>query len=401
MVINDIITVKVPPSWVWVKVTTDEGLTGWGEAYLECHGDTVIAEVERIKPYLIGKDPTAVEQRWQDMYASGTGYVGGPVKMSAISGIDMALWDIKGKAANQPIYRLLGGPTREGVTMYHSYVTGEPRFVEPGDPYRARYKDSPRRLPSQMTREERLEGVAAGGRGYMSLGYHCLKMHVGISRDFTGQSAVDMIAENVATARAAMGADALLAIDVHNPQPMMALKLAQKIEPYNLLFMEEPVSVERIEDLALVAGRTTIPIAAGERWMGKWDFHRALDAGARVLQPDIAHAGGITELKKIAAVAECYGAYMAPHCPLSILSMAASFQLAMGIPNFLVQEHNEVNDYLLDGKIVYGYGFLKTPFTLEADGMVYVSEAPGLGIDIDEESLREIMRKKEWTVARG
>jgi galactonate dehydratase len=401
MRIADIVTIKVPPSWVWVKVLTDEGLTGWGEPYLECHGDTIIAEVERIKPFLLGKDPTAVEQRWQDMYTCGTGYVGGPVKMSAISGIDMALWDIKGKAAGLPIFRLLGGPARDGILMYHSYGFGEPRFVEPGDPYRAIYRDKPRKPPSEISRDERLDAIATAARGYREWGYRCLKMHVNIRQDFTGQGAIGAIAENVAAARAAMGSEALLAIDVHNPQPQMALKLAHKIERYDMLFMEEPVSVERIEDLAIVAGRTTIPIAAGERWMGKWDFRRALDAGARVLQPDIAHAGGITELKKIAAIAECYNAYMAPHCPLSIMSMAASFQLGMGIPNLLVQEHNEVNDYRLDGKTLYGYGYLKTPYVLDGDGMIRLSEAPGLGIEIDEESLDEIIKTKEWTVARG
>jgi galactonate dehydratase len=192
-----------------------------------------------------------------------------------------------------------------------------------------------------------------------------------------------------------------LAIDVHNPQPQVAIKLGKHLEPYNPLFMEEPVYTERIEDLAFVARETTVPIAAGERWMGKWDFHRALDAGARILQPDIAHAGGITELKKIAAIAECYGAYMAPHCPLSILSLAACFQLGASISNFLVQEHNEVNDYRLDGKTLLGYGYLKQPFVLEDDGHVTLDEKPGLGIDIDEENLHMLIHEKPWSVQRG
>ncbi len=135
--------------------------------------------------------------------------------------------------------------------------------------------------------------------------------------------------------------------------------------------------------------------------MGKWDFHRALDAGARVLQPDIAHAGGITELKKIAGVAECYGAYMAPHCPLSIISLAASLQLGMGIPNALVQEHNEVNDYRQDGKTLLGYGFIENPYVLSDDGLLHLSEAPGLGFEVDEESIHLIIQTKEWTVTRG
>lgn len=399
MKITAIHTLKVPPSWVWVKVETDEGLIGWGEPYLECHGDTVIAEVERLKPFLLGKDPTAVEQRWQDMYNSGVQYVGGPVKMSAISGLDMALWDIKGKAAGLPVFRLLGGPTREGILMYHSCVAGEPRFVEPGDPYRAAFRQKPH--VAAATKEGKRAQLVQGAKGLAEWGYHCQKLHVNIPRDFTGQKVIAAIVEQVAVIRETLGEDLELAIDIHNPQPQMAIKLARQLEPYNLLFLEEPVFTERIEDLALVAGGTTIPIAAGERWMGKWDFRRALDAGARVLQPDIAHAGGITELKKIAAIAECYGAYMAPHCPLSIISLAASLQLGMGIPNMLVQEHNEVNDYRLDGKTLFGYGYFKKPYVLSDDGMVYLNEAPGLGFEVDEESLEHIIATKEWTVARG
>ena len=399
MQITGIHTLKVPPSWVWVKIETDEGFIGWGEPYLECHGDAVIAEVERLKPFLLGKDPTAVEQRWQDMYNSGTQYVGGPIKMSAISGIDMALWDIKGKAAGLPVYRLLGGPTREGILMYHSCVTGEPRFVEPGDPYRAAFKHQTR--SGDESKAGLRAQIAQGAKGLLEWGYHCQKLHVNISRDFTGQKSIAAIVERVAVIRDTVGEDIELAIDVHNPQPQMAIKLAQQLEPYHLLFMEEPVFTERVEDLALVASHTTIPIAAGERWMGKWDFHRALDAGARVLQPDIAHAGGITELKKIAGFAECYGAYMAPHCPLSIISLAASLQLGMAIPNMHVQEHNEVNDYRQAGKTLLGYGYIKNPYVLSETGLVHPSEAPGLGFEVDEESVQRMIKTKEWTVARG
>lgn len=399
MRITEITTIKVPPSWVWVKVETDEGIVGWGEPYLECHGDTVIAEVERMKPFLLGKDPTAVERRWQDMYDSGVAYVGGPIKMSAISGIDVALWDIKGKAAGLPIHRLLGGPTREGILMYHACGGGEPRFVEPGEPYRAAFRGEARKPPA--TREERLDAVRAGARGLVGWGYRCLKMHVGIPRDFTRQHTIDAIAEQVAATREAVGPDVELAIDIHNPQPQMAVKLCRLIERYNPLFVEEPVYTERIEDLAIVAAGTTIPVAAGERWMGKWDFLRALDAGARVLQPDTVHAGGITELRKIAVAAECYGAYVAPHNPLSVVSLAASLQLGMGINNYLVQEHNEVNDYRKDGKTYLGYGYLKQPFELGDDGLVRLTEAPGLGIEIDEEAVAEMIKTKEWTVARG
>lgn len=399
MKITGITTLKVPPSWVWVRIDTDEGLSGWGEPYLECHGDTVIAEVERMKPFLLGKDPTAVEQRWREMYDSGVQYVGGPVKMSAISGVDMALWDIKGKAAGLPVYRLLGGPTRDALPVYHACGAGKPRFVDPGEPYRAAFRGLAQN--AAQTRAETLAAVAEGARGLAEWGYRCLKFHVSMRRDFTRQQTIDEIVEEVAAARNAVGDQIEIAIDVHNPQPLLAVRLAQKLEPYHLLFLEEPVFTERVEDLAVVAGRTTIPVAAGERWMGKWDFHRALDAGARILQPDIAHAGGITELRKIAAVAECYGAYLAPHCPLSVISMAASFQLGAGIPNYLVQEHNEVNDYRLGGKTLFGYGYLKEPYVLGDDGAVRLSEAPGLGIEIDEKSVSEIIQKKKWTVARG
>ena len=399
MKIVSIETMKVPPSWVWVKVTTDEGLVGLGERYLECHGDAVIAEVERMKPFLLGEDPTAVEHMWQIMYNSGVAYVGGPIKMSAISGLDMAFWDIKGKALGQPIYKLLGGPTRTRIPFYHATGAGIPHHVEPGDPYwKSRPGDAPHKPPKD--RDEMAQRAVDGAKELVSWGYRTLKFHVGMSYDFTRQDRIEEIVAMVAAVRKAVGDTIELGIDVHNPQPQMAVKLARRLEPYNMLFMEEPVSIERIQDLRIVAQGTTVPIAAGERWMGKWAFHQALDAGARVLQPDLAHAGGITELKKIAAMAECYGAYMAPHCPLSALAIVASMQLGGGIPNYLVQEHNEVNDSLVDGKTVIGAGYFKKPLVLEDDGCIALPEGPGLGIELDEAGMEAIMAKP-WTVRRG
>ena len=397
MKITAIEQIRIPPSWIWVKVSTDEGIVGWGEPYLEGHVETVYAEVERLRPYLIGQDPTETERLWRVMYQSGLGYVGGPVKMSALSGLDMAFWDIKGKAYGLPVYRLLGGPVRTRLPVYRALGADPIHFVEPGDPYRRGLRQ-PASPPK--SHEAMVSGFAESAREILRWGFRSMKMHVQVSHDFTAQYRISRIRDYVQAVRQAVGPDIELAIDVHNPQPQMALKLAQALEPFDLLFMEEPVPVEQVDDIALIASRTTLPIAAGERWCDKWVFHKALDAGARILQPDLAHAGGFTELKKIAALAECYQAYLAPHCPLSPLSFAACLQLGASLPNYLVQEHNECNDWQENGRTVIGAGYFRQGFVIEDDGCVQLGDAPGLGIEITDETIRQICQKP-WSPIRG
>lgn len=396
MKITQLEILKVPPSWVWIKIHTDEGITGLGEPYLENHADAVIAEVLRMEPFLIGQDPTRVEHLWQVMYNSGLGYKGGPIKMSALSGIDIALWDIAGKAAGLPIYRLLGGAVRDRIKMYRATGGGLPHYIQPGEPYRAGYAGRERPDPKDP------QTWAEGARILVQeWGFRALKVHFGPGEGLEVTSRVDRFGELFAAVREGAGPDVDVAVDIHNPHPAIAMQMIEVLAPHRPLFVEEPMPIERVDALVEIARRTSAPIAAGERWMGKWVFFDALSRGAlSVLQPDICHAGGITECRKIAAMGEAAFAKVALHCPLSPLALAASIQLDAVLPNFLVQEHNEVIDYRENGQTLFGKGYLKQPFVLDAEGCVAVPELPGLGIELDEAGMAEILRMP-WSTQRG
>jgi galactonate dehydratase len=387
--------IKVPPSWVWLRIHTDEGLVGLGEPYLENHPDSVIAEVKRLEPVLLGQDPRRIEALWTAMYEGGSGYKGGAVTMSAISGIDMALWDIAGKAAGLPVHHLLGGATRDRVKMYRAVGAAPPHTVEPGQPYGAGA------APTAVDRWDR-DAWAQGARILVQeWGFRVLKAHVSPGDGLESTSDVDRFADLFAAVREGAGPDVDVAVDVHNPHPRIGMQLVEALAPHRPLFVEEPMPIERTEMLADIARHTTAPLAAGERWMGKWAFFDAVSSGAlAVVQPDLAHAGGITECRKIAAIAEAAFAKVALHCPLSPLALAASIQLDAVIPNFLVQEHNEVNDSRIDGRTVIGRGYLRDPFVLGDDGCVPVPIAPGLGVEIDEDGFAEIMAQP-WREQRG
>jgi galactonate dehydratase len=394
MKITALEVLKVPPSWVWVKVHTDEGLVGLGEPYLENHPDVVIAEVKRLEPFLIGQDPTRVEALWQAMYDSGLGYKGGPIKMSALSGIDIALWDIAGKAAGLPVYRLLGGAVRDRIRMYRATGGALPHCVRPGEPYRAGHR-------AEARRDDPGAWAEAARILTQEWGFRCLKVHFGPGEGLEVTSRLDRFVERFAAVREGAGPDVDVAVDIHNPHPAIALQMIEALALLRPLFVEEPMPIERVDVLVDIARRTSAPIAAGERWMGKWVFFDALAKGAlSVLQPDICHAGGITECRKIAAMGEAAYAMTALHCPLSPLALAASVQLDAAIPNFLVQEHNEVNDWRADGRTYFGYGYFKEPFVLGDDGCVQVPQGPGLGIELDDDGMAEIMARS-WDARRG
>jgi len=390
--------IKVPPSWVWLKIHTDEGITGLGEPYLENHPDSVIAEVLRLEPLLIGEDPTRIEWLWNRMYEGGSGYKGGPVKMSAISGIDMALWDITGKAAGLPVHRLLGGATRDRVLVYRAVGGGRPHVVEPGDPYRAGRRDP---VPGDPKPGSPEAWRAAAAELVHEWGFRALKAHVSPGETPFGTDLVDGMVACFAAAREGAGPGVPVAIDIHNPHPAIARQMLRALAPHRPLFVEEPMPIERVDALAEAVAGSEVPVAAGERWMGKWIFFDALSRGLlAVVQPDLAHAGGITECRKIAAIAEAAYATVALHCPLSPLAFAASVQLDASIPNFLVQEHNEVNDTRDGGRTVIGAGYLRDPFVVGDDGCVEVPNAPGLGVEIDEAGMVRIMAKP-WSTQRG
>ncbi|MCX5989185.1 MAG: galactonate dehydratase [Chloroflexi bacterium] len=390
--------IKVPPSWVWLKIHTDEGITGLGEPYLENHPDSVIAEVLRLEPLLIGEDPRRIEWLWNRMYEGGSGYKGGPVKMSAISGIDMALWDITGKAAGLPVHRLLGGATRDRVLVYRAVGGGRPHVVEPGDPYRAGRRDP---VPGDPKPGSPEAWRAAAAELVHEWGFRALKAHVSPGETPFGTDLVDGMVACFAAAREGAGPGVPVAIDIHNPHPAIARQMLRALAPHRPLFVEEPMPIERVDALAEAVAGSEVPVAAGERWMGKWIFFDALSRGLlAVVQPDLAHAGGITECRKIAAIAEAAYATVALHCPLSPLAFAASVQLDASIPNFLVQEHNEVNDTRDGGRTVIGAGYLRDPFVVGDDGCVAVPNAPGLGVEIDEAGMARIMAKP-WSTQRG
>lgn len=338
-------TFLVKPRWLFLKVHTDVGLIGWGEPIVEGRAKTCAAAVEELGNYLIGKDPRNVTHIWQAMYRHAF-YRGGPVLTSAISGVDMALWDIKGKALGVPVYELLGGPTRNRVRVY------------------AHARD-----PEQLTRWKRA-------------GFRSFKTGVGAShptRIVESPKVIDAVGERFAALREAGGDDVDIAIDFHGAiSPQNAKLMIRELEPYQPMFIEEPVACQNVEAMAEIAKGTHLPIATGERIFTKWGFREILEKGAAsILQPDLCHAGGISEVRLIAGMAEAYYAAIAPHNPLGPISLAAGIQLAASIPNFLCQEQVHLGD-----------GYLKKPFEVR-EGYIDVPEAPGLGIEVDEELLRD------------
>lgn len=360
MKITKMETFFVKPRWLFLKVSTDEGIVGWGEPIVEGRAQTVAAAVQEIGRYLIGQDPRRIEHHWQAIYR-GQFYRGGPVLTSALSGIEHALWDILGKWLGQPVYQLLGGAVRDKIRMYR-WIHGE--------------------TPAEYVADAR-EGIAQG--------FNAFKMGVpGPIQSIDSPAFVGRVVEMVAGVRAELGAEVALAFDFHGKaSPAMAVRLAQALEPYEMLFIEEPVLPENIDAMATVARQTSIPIATGERLFTKWAFREVLEKQAAfVLQPDLSHAGGILECKKIAAMAEAHYAVIAPHCPLGPISLAACLQLDACTPNFLAQEH-----------VTLGEGYIKQPFQLE-DGYMPLPTKPGLGIEVDEDALADKLYDGSWETPR-
>lgn len=353
---------KVPPRWLFLKISTDEGVSGWGEPIVEGRADTVAAAVDELSIYLIGKDPFRIEDMFQILYRGGF-YRGGPVLSSAISGIEQALWDIKGRAFNIPIYEFLGGSARDRIKVY-TWIGGD--------------------RPAQ---------VAEGVRQRMEQGFTAVKMNATPEMHFIdSHEHIEQSAARLATAREVGGPGFGIGMDfhgrVHKP---MAKALAKELEPFHPLFIEEPVLSEHLEALRDIANHTTIPIALGERLYTRWGFKQVLiDGYVDIIQPDLSHAGGILEVRKIAAMAEAFDVAVAPHCPLGPITLAASLQVNACTPNAFIQEmslgihYNEGSD-LLD--------YLVDPSVFQHEnGYIPIPTGPGLGITIDEERVREVAR---------
>ena len=340
----------VPPRWLFLKVTTDEGIAGWGEPVVEGRAATVKTAVEELSDYLIGKDPFRIEDHFQVMYRGGF-YRGGPVLTSALSGVEQALWDIKGKALGVPVYELLGGAARDRMRIY-SWVGG----------------DRPAEVGEAVSAQAALGMTAVKMNGTEEL--HYIDSH----------AKVEAAVARLAAAREAGGPGFGIGVDFHGRvHKSMAKVLMREMEPYHPLFIEEPVLPENNEALRELARHTTVPIAVGERMFTRWDFKGVLaDGCVDILQPDLSHAGGILEVRKIAAMAEAYDVAVAPHCPLGPIALAACLQLDAAIPNFLAQE----------GGRITGEGYIKEPFRHQ-EGYLPLPTAPGLGIELDEEALAD------------
>jgi galactonate dehydratase len=358
--IKEIKLYQVPPRWLFLKVTTDDGIVGWGEPIVEGRADTVRTAVEEMSDYLIGKEAGNIEDIWQVLYRGGF-YRGGPILTSAISGIEQALWDIKGKKLGVPIYELLGGPVRDKLQVY-CWIGGD--------------------KPSN---------VVADAREKMAAGYTALKMNATDEMNWIDSYAkIDAAVARLAAIREEIGYNVDIGIDFHGRvHKTMARILIKELEPYKPMFIEEPVLSENNEALKELRNHTVIPIATGERMYTRWDFKGILQEGAvDIIQPDLSHAGGIWETRKIAAMAEAYDVAVAPHCPLGPIALAACFQLDFCTPNAFIQEqslgihYNQGSD-LLD--------YLADPGVFEyEDGYVKLLTAPGLGIEINEDKVKEM-----------
>ncbi|MBR2687666.1 MAG: galactonate dehydratase [Aquamicrobium sp.] len=354
MKITSLTTYIVPPRWLFLKIETDAGVTGWGEPIVEGKARTVEAAVKELGDYLVGKDPRLIEDHWTVMHRGGF-YRGGSIMMSAIAGIDQALWDIKGKALGVPIHELLGGKLRDRIKVY-SWIGGD-----------------------------RPDEVAQGARDVVANGFMALKMNGTEELQIVdSHDKIDAAVERVARVREAVGPNIGIAVDfhgrVHRP---MARVLVKELEPYRLMFIEEPVLSEHREALREIAALGSTPIALGERLYSRWDFKSVFEEGVvDIIQPDLSHAGGITECRKIAAMAEAYDVAVAPHCPLGPIALAACLQLDAVSYNAFIQEqslgiHYNASNDLLD------YAVNKDVFRYE-DGFVAIPDGPGLGVNVDE-----------------
>ncbi len=336
-------TFLVKPRWLFLKVHTNAGIVGLGEPVTEGRALTCATAVKEIEPYLVGKDPRQVVHHWQAIYRHAF-YRGGPILTSALSGIDMALWDIKGKALGVPVYELLGGPTRNRIRVYAH--AGTPENIKTA---RARGFTAFKTGPATKRPARYVESPAA----------------------------VQYAAEKFAELRQAAGNDADIGVDFHGAiSPALAKLLIKALEPHQPMFIEEPCQAQNHDVMAEIARGTHLPIATGERVFTKWGFREVLEKrAATILQPDLCHAGGITEVRLIAGMAEAYYASIAPHNPLGPISLAAGVQIAASIPNFLCQE-----------QVSLGEGYLTKPFTLR-DGYLDLPTGPGLGIELDENAM--------------
>ncbi|MEV0826801.1 galactonate dehydratase [Nonomuraea rubra] len=350
-------TFLVAPRWLFVRVETRSGIVGWGEATCEGRSETVRTAVHQLAELLIGRDALRIEDHWQ-VLTKGAFYRGGPILASAVAGLDQALWDIAGKHFGAPVHQLLGGPVRDRIRVY-GWVGGD----EPGE-----------------VRDHIAAQIAAG--------LTAVKMNAsGRMSPVATVAELDGVVARVAAAREVLGDHRDVAVDLHGRFTLAnARRIAPLLEPYRPLFLEEPVVPENSHLIGEFVRSTTIPVSTGERLYSRQEFLPVLNAGIAVAQPDVSHAGGITEVRKIAALAEMYDVQLAPHCPLGPIALAACLQVGFATPNYLIQEQSIGIHYNLDADVL-DYCVDKTPLAF-VDGHIERLTAPGLGIEIDDRAVR-------------
>ncbi|MFA9464765.1 MAG: galactonate dehydratase [Velocimicrobium sp.] len=359
MKIRQIKTWIVRPRWAFVKIITDNGYEGWGEPVLEGRVETVCACIKEMEEYLIGKDPMQIEDIWTVLYRGGF-YRGGGIMMSAISGIDQALWDIKGKYFNTPVWQLMGGSCRNKMKVY-SWIGGD----RPSD-------------VGRLALEKKQKGFQA------------IKMNGTDELQFLDSyDKISMLLDRVASVREMCGKDFGIAIDfhgrVHKP---MAKIVAKKLEEFDPMFLEEPVLCDNMEYFPEIAAACNIPIATGERVYTKFEYKRLFQmGGVDIIQPDLSHAGGLTECKKIASMAEAHDIALAPHCPLGPIALAACLNLDATCYNAIIQEQSMGIHYNQE-KGVLDYVLNPEDFSFQ-DGYINLPVRPGLGVEVNERLVEE------------
>ncbi|WP_222913058.1 galactonate dehydratase [Natrinema sp. SYSU A 869] len=360
MQITDYELFAVPPRWLLLKIETDDGVVGWGEPIIQGRLETVRTAVsELIERYLLGEDPLRTEYHWRKLYQGGY-FRGGPILMSALAGIDHALWDIKGRHYDAPVHELLGGHVRDRMLVYQ-WLGGE--------------------CP---------EDIATAARDDYEQGYRAFKLNfVQDFRPLETAAAVDLAVERVAAVRDAIGDEAFLGVDFHGRvSKPMAVELVQRLEPYDLMFIDQPLLPEHTDSFAAISDRTTVPIAVGERLYSRYEFKQLfVDNAVSVIQPDVTHVGGISELRKIASLAEAFDVAVVPHCPIGPIAFAASLQVGFCSQNVVMQEQDLGVEAPESSQRL---ALLEDPETFRfQNGYIERPTGPGLGIEIDESYVRK------------
>ncbi|WP_058365588.1 galactonate dehydratase, partial [Haloparvum sedimenti] len=368
MIVTDYELFAVPPRWLFLKLETDEGVVGWGEPIVEGRTPTIRAAVEDlVENHVIGEDPNEVERLWYRLHRASH-YRGGPILMSAIAGIDQALWDIRGKAADKPVYELLGGPVRDRVRVLQ-WISGD--------------------RPDEIAES----AVEAVDKGYTAVE---MMMNVRPSR-LEVSECVERARERLDAVVDAAGDSVEIAVDFRGRvSPPVARRLLPVIEDYDVMFIEEPVLPEHNDSLYDLSQTAQTSFATGQRLYSRWDFKELLEShNVDIFQPSVAHAGGITEIRKIANMCEPFDISLIPKCPVGPIAFAVGFHLNMAIQNAGIQEqHDEI--FTRGPSPVFSYLSDQDAFTYE-DGYLSLPDKPGLGIDVDEEYVREQARDdSQW-----